>query len=139
MITKVFSLDFVSSLIGPVAGSWALGLLADPVANLSADSLYEDLTLLADPPNTGYSLLSLPSWDWSPTSPGEVVAGVGAYFQNTGATTWQTVYGYFVAYRDQASDLKLAWFDGFSASIELPPGDKITFPDGVTFALRNKR
>ena len=139
MITKVFSLDFVSSLIGPVAGSWALGLLADPVANLSADSVYEDLTLLADSPNTGYSLLNLPSWDWSPTSPGQVVAGVGAYFENAGAMPWQPVHGYFVRYHNQASDPMLAWFAGFSEPIELAPGDRIPFPDGVTFRLRNKR
>ncbi len=139
MITTTFSLDFVNSLIGPVAGSWWLGLLADNPVNLSAASVYENLTLLASPPNTGYGLISLASWSWSPSAPTEIVGGVAAYFENTGATTWQTVYGYFVAYRDQASDLKLAWFDGFSASIELPPGDKITFPDGVTFKLRNKR
>ena len=123
MITKVFSLDFVGSLIGPVAGAWALGLLADPMESLSADSVYEDLTLLADPPNTGYSLLSLPSWTWSPTSPSDVVAGVGAYFQNTGTVPWQPVHGYFVRYRNQASDPVLATA---ATSISFPTAAFIT-------------
>ncbi len=139
MITKVFSLDFVRSLIGPVASSWTLGLFAARVDSLSADSVYVDLTLLSDPPNSGYGTLSLPSWTWSLASPGEVVAGVGMYFENTGATSWQPVYGYYVSYRDEASDPVLAWFSAFSEPIELAPGDRITFPDGVTFRLRNKR
>ena len=139
MITKLFSLDFVSSLVGPVASGWTLGLLAAQVDSLSADSVYADLTLLSDPPNSGYAGLSLPSWTWSPTSPDEVVAGVGAYFENTGTTAWQPVYGYYVSYRNQASDPVLAWFTAFNAPIELAAGDRITFPDGVTFRLRNKR
>ncbi len=139
MITKLFSLDFVRSLIGPVASAWTLGLFAAPMDSLSADTVYDDLNLLSDPPNSGYSALSLPSWAWSPTSPGEVVAGVGAYFENAGTTPWQPVYGYYVSYRNQASDPVLAWFAAFNEPIELAPDDRITFPDGVTFRLRNKR
>ena len=114
--------------------NYRAALAANPAGSLDDTTTWADIEELTAAANPGYAQAPLTNWT-KEAQPYEVVAQCGG-FQNTGTQPWQPARWLCVV-ADFASGPVLCWLEPINPPVTLPAGDRITFPDGVRFSLRD--
>ena len=109
--------------------NYRLALATNPPGSLRSDATWADIEELLVPSNPGYARASLTNW--AKGQPYEVIAQCGG-FENTGDVPWQAAHWFCVV-----ADSTLCWLEEIDPPISLLAADRITFPGGVRFSLRD--